>query len=299
MDLLRLALERAATAEAAVGVITRAARDASARAAAAGTSSAASRYHNSFLVADPARRLRARDGGPALGGRARDGRAHDLERPHARAARARGERPPAHLRRGGAAAPRLHAGARLAAPRPCRHAWRCCATTAASRARYSLAQRRARRAVRARRRPRREHADDRVVGERADAGRRAALGHRHGGALHEPVQAGGGGRAARARPGAERSRRRQEPLVAARAPAPRARCATPARWLPALSRTSATRSRRAGSRRPPRSADAFAEADALLEAWTKRAAEPGPRTAGPGGRGATGPEREPARPALA
>ncbi len=48
----------------------------------------------------------------------------------------------------------------------------------------------------------------------------------------------------------------------------------PARWLPALAADCRALERRWHAE-PPRSADAFAEADAFLEAWTKRASEPG------------------------
>jgi dipeptidase len=49
----------------------------------------------------------------------------------------------------------------------------------------------------------------------------------------------------------------------------------PARWLPALAaERNALEARWLAQE--PRSADAFAEADAFLEAWTKRAGEPGP-----------------------
>jgi dipeptidase len=49
----------------------------------------------------------------------------------------------------------------------------------------------------------------------------------------------------------------------------------PARWLPAFREEQAALEARWLAERPT-SADAFAEGDALLEAWTKRAAEPGP-----------------------
>ena len=138
-----------------------------------------------------------------------------------------------------------------------------------------LAAQRRTRALRARGRPRREHADHRVVGERARAGPRAALGA-----------------PARPRPARARSSRSQSTSPSRSAPRPRDRddgrslwwrherlhrrvLRDPRRWQPALSADIHALESRWHEARPS-SADAFAEADAFLEEWTKRTAEPGP-----------------------
>ncbi len=76
-------------------------------------------------------------------------------------------------------------------------------------------------AVRACRRTAGRFADHGLVGRRVAAGQRAALGHGHRGAVHGFVQAGHGRLPARHRPHAERLRGRRIAVVAARAIAPR------------------------------------------------------------------------------
>ena len=101
MDLLRLALERAATAAEAVDVITGAARGARPGRRLRARAPRRSRYHNSFLVADPRAGLRAGDRRPRSGRSSRSRRRpDDLQRAdHPRLRRGRTQRVRTHFSR--------------------------------------------------------------------------------------------------------------------------------------------------------------------------------------------------------
>jgi hypothetical protein len=271
MDLLRLALERAATAEAAVGVITELIERVG-QGGGCGHEQRGFRYHNSYLLADPtgafvletagkrwqAERVtgaRTISNGLTLEPLARE--QGDRVRTFAAAARRRRACTQARAERAAGPADlfallRDHAGA---APRwswlngalaPCAHAGGLVVNTQTTASWAS------------------ELAPGRV--RHWATGTAAPCT-----SLFKPVAVG-------------------EPLALGPAPGDRddgrslwwrherlhrAVLREPARWLPALSaEIEALEARWLAA--PPSSADAFAEADAFLEAWTKRVGEPGP-----------------------
>ena len=110
-------------------------------------------------------------------------------------------------------------------------------------------------------------ADDRFLGGRAAARGLASLGYRHRRPLHRPVQTGGRRRAARPGPVPHRSGRRAIAMVAPRTAAPR-RDARPARLGP-LYWPERDEVEAAWLADPPDPSTAFATADELLTRWTE------------------------------
>ena len=280
MDLLRLALERAATAEAAVGVITELLESVG-QGGGCGHEQRGFRYHSSFLIADPTgafvletagrrwaaeRVTGARTISNALTIEPLASEESDRVRTFAAAARRRQACTAGRAGRASGVDDMMYVlrdhdavdpgPDRRSAPSyswlngalaPCAHAGGLVVNTQTTAS---------------------------WVSELAP-GRIAALGHRDRGAVHEPVQAGRGGRARSTLGPAPTDRDDGRSLWWRHERLHRRVLRDPRRWYPALiNQVNALEERWHEAR--PSSADAFAEADTFLEEWTKRTAEPGP-----------------------